>query len=81
MQPNLSLFSIIMLLGAAHGLFLALTLINTREAKGTGRAFLAILTLALAIDLGHEFLYQSRYLLNVQMLGYVDPIINLLYGP
>jgi len=81
MQPDLSLFSIIMLLGAAHGLFLALTLINTRDAKGTGRLFLAILTLALAIDLGHEFLYQSRYLLNVKMLAYADPIVNLIYGP
>lgn len=81
MQPGLTLFSIIMLVGAAHGLFLALTLINTRDARDAGRPFLAILTIAFAIDLGHEFLFQSGYLLSVLQLAFVDPIINLLYGP
>ena len=81
MQPELTLFSIIMLVGAAHGLFLTLTLINTRDAGVAGRLFLAILTLAFAIDLGHEFLFQSRYLLDALALAYVDPIVNLLYGP
>lgn len=81
MQPVFTLFSIIMLLGAAHGLFLTLTLINTKQAKGAGRAFLATLTLAFAIDLGHEFLYQTHYLLSAPLLRYIDPVINLLYGP
>ena len=81
MRPDLTLFSIIMLVGAAHGLFLALTLINTRDAGVAGRPFLAILTLAFAVDLGHEFLFQSRYLLDALALAYIDPIVNLLYGP
>ncbi|MCP5145144.1 MAG: helix-turn-helix transcriptional regulator [Gammaproteobacteria bacterium] len=81
MQPVFTLFSIIMLIGAAHGLFLALALVNTREAAVAGRLFIALLTLAFAIDLGHEFLTQSRYLLQVPSLAYVDPIINLAYGP
>lgn len=81
MQPAFTLFSIIMLVGAAHGMFLALTLLNTRDARGTGHAFLAIFTFAFAIDLGHEFLYQSRYLLDMLALAYTDPIINLVYGP
>jgi AraC-like DNA-binding protein len=81
MRPDLTLFSIVMLVGAAHGLFLALTLINTRDAGVAGRPFLAILTLAFAVDLGHEFLFQSRYLLDALALAYIDPIVNLLYGP
>ncbi|MDH5518135.1 MAG: AraC family transcriptional regulator [Gammaproteobacteria bacterium] len=81
MEPEITLFSVIMLLGAAHGLFLALALINTRARNGTGHFFLALLTLTFAIDLGHEFLYQSNYLLNVLVLAFVDPVINLLYGP
>lgn len=81
MVPELSLFSIIMLLGAAHGLFLALALINTKGAGKAGHFYLALLTVAFAIDLGHEFLYQSHYLMNVLMLAYADPVINLLYGP
>ncbi len=81
MQPVYSLFSIILLVGAAHGLFLTLTLINIRDGRGSGRLFLALLTFVFAIDLGHEFLYQSHYLLNVPILGYIDPVLNLLYGP
>lgn len=81
MEPEITLFSVIMLLGAAHGLFLALALINTKNDSGTGHFFLALLTVAFAIDLGHEFLYQSYYLLNILMIAYIDPVINLLYGP
>ncbi len=81
MQPVFTLFSIILLVGAAHGLFLTLTLINIRDGRGSGRLFLALLTFVFAIDLGHEFLFQSRYLLNVLFLSYIDPVINLLYGP
>ena len=81
MEPEITLFSVIMILGAAHGLFLALALVNTSGRNGTGHFFLALLTLAFAIDLAHEFLYQSNYLLKVLMLAYVDPVINLIYGP
>lgn len=81
MDPTITLFSIIVLLGAAHGLFLALALINAKGGNTTAHRFLALLTLAFAIDLGHEFLYQSRILLSVLELAYIDPNINLLYGP
>lgn len=81
MDTEITLYSIIMLLGSAHGLFLALTLINARGGNRKAHYFLALLTLAFAIDLGHEFLYQSNYLLNVLWLAHVDPVINFLYGP
>ena len=81
MAPEITLFSIIMLLGAAHGLFLALALINTKGAGDAGHDYLAVLTLAFAIDLGHEFLFQSQYLVDVLVLAYADPVINLMYGP
>ncbi len=81
MHTELTLFSIIILVGAAHGLFLALTLINSRGAQHAGRIFLAMLTLAFATDLAHEFLFQSEYLVSLPLLRYVDPIINLFYGP
>lgn len=81
MAHEITLFSVIMLLGAAHGLFLALALINAKGAGEAGHNYLAVLTLAFAIDLGHEFLFQSHYLLDVLALAYVDPVINLIYGP
>jgi AraC-like DNA-binding protein len=81
MEPVITLFSIIMLLGAAHGVFLSLALVNTRSGNATGHIYLAMLTLAFSIDLAHEFLYQSRYLLSVLELANIDPVINLIYGP
>ena len=81
MEPTITLFSIIMLLGSAHGLFLALALVNTKGGNRAAHFYLALLTLAFAIDLGHEFLYQTGYLLQLIILAYIDPLINLLYGP
>ena len=81
MSPENTLYSIIMLLGAAHGLFLGLILLSTGKFAGTGRIYLALFTLAFALDLGHEYLYQSRYLLNFLGLAFIDPIVNLVYGP
>ncbi|NNJ73169.1 MAG: hypothetical protein HKP09_08305, partial [Enterobacterales bacterium] len=81
MQPDLTLFSIILLVGAAHGLFLTMTVINIKDSQGSGRLFLALLTFACVVDLAHEFLFQTEYLLDALQLAYLDPVVNLLYGP
>ncbi|MDH5179641.1 MAG: helix-turn-helix domain-containing protein [Gammaproteobacteria bacterium] len=58
-----------------------LALLNTGKDNRAGHVYLALLTLAFSIDLGHEFLYQSRHLLNTLSIAFLDPVINLLYGP
>jgi AraC-like DNA-binding protein len=81
MEPTITLFSVVMLLGAAHGLFLALALINAKVGNILAHRFLALLILAFAFDLGLEFLYQSRYLLLAPKLIYLQETVGFLYGP
>lgn len=81
MLPEITIFSVIMLIGGAHGLFLVLILLLSSNTKGNGRSLLAFLVLAFTADLGHEFLYQSRYLLHTMDIAFLDPWVNLLYGP
>lgn len=81
MEPASGLYSSILLLGAAHGLFLALALINVKGGNALARRFLALLTLAFATDLAVDFLYQSRYLLLFPKLAYLSESISFLYGP
>lgn len=45
MLPQIDLYAIILLLGAAHGLFLALILLNAKDGEAMGHRQLALLTL------------------------------------
>lgn len=81
MEPANNLYSSILLLGAAQGLFLSLALINARGGNDLARRILALLTLAFAIDLGIDYLYESRYLLFVPKLAFVAESTSFLYGP
>lgn len=81
MEPDITLKSVIILLGAAHGLFLALALINVRRGNTIAHRLLALLTLTFAVDLGVDFLNQSRYLVEFPKLIFIEEIVNFLYGP
>ena len=81
MEPDITLKSIIILLGAAHGLFLALALINVRRGSTIAHRLLALLTLTFAADLGVAFLEQSRYLLQFPKLVCIEMVTSFLYGP
>lgn len=76
----MDLFSIILLLAAAHGVFLAISMLTHISEKRHGLAFLVILIVAFALDLFHEFLTQTQLILEFDGLRYVDPWINLFYG-
>ena len=52
MEPSVTLYSSIILLGAAHGLFLALALVNVKGGNAIAHCLLAVLTLLFAVDLG-----------------------------
>lgn len=81
MEPANTLYSSILLLGAAHGLFLSLALINVKGGNALAHRLLALLTLTFAADLGVDFLYESRYLLLFPKLTYVEEVLSFLYGP
>jgi len=81
MDPGLNLFSIVLLLGAAHGLFLALALLHAPTGNVIAHRMLAIIILILALDLGNEFLYQSYYYVQLPYLIWIDDPLEFLYGP
>ncbi|MEW8333619.1 MAG: helix-turn-helix domain-containing protein [Candidatus Thiodiazotropha sp.] len=81
MEPVVDLYAIVLQLGAAHGLFLTLLLLNARHGDAPGHLFLALLTLVFTIDLGLEFLEHSRYLIHAPLLLALDLNIDYLFGP
>jgi len=81
MESGITLFSIILLLGAAHGLFLALALLNAPGGNLVAHRYLALLTLVFAIDLASEFLYQARYYTQATYLVGINDPLDFLYGP
>lgn len=81
MDPAINLYSIFLLLGAAHGVFLSFALLITKNGDPVGCRILASLTLLFAIDLGIEFLEQTRYLLYAPQILIIYINIDYLFGP
>lgn len=81
MEPASSLYSTILLLGAAHGVFLSFALFAMRTGNRTALRLLALLTLAFAIDLAVNYLIGSRHLVRFPRLLFVESVAVFLYGP
>lgn len=81
MDPSTTLYSSILLLGAAHGVFLALALINVSSGNVVALRLLALLTVTFAADLGVDFLNVSGFLLNHPQLVFIESVTSFLYGP
>lgn len=81
MDSGFNILSALTLLGAAHGVFLALALINTKSGDVRAHRILALFTFVFSLDLGEEFLYQIGFFASVPDLLHVLAPIDLLYGP
>jgi hypothetical protein len=81
MQPEIDLYSAIMLLGAVQGMFLTLALINAKRGQPVAHRLLAMLTLTFSIDLWMAFLHQSGYIASYPRLLIIDTNIDFLFGP
>lgn len=81
MESTINLYSGILLLGAAHGLFLALALINVEGGDAIAHRLLALLTVTFAVDLGVDFLRESYYLVQYPKLYFIEDVTSFLYGP
>lgn len=81
MEPTINLYSGILLLGAAHGLFLALALVNVKGGNAIAHRLLALLTVTFAADLGVDFLRESFYLVQYPKLYFIEDVTSFLYGP
>ncbi len=81
MDNSSGLISILALLGAAQGVFLALALLSARNGDTSAHRLLALLTFLFALDLGEEFLFQSGFFHTAPNLLQILAPIDLLYGP
>ena len=81
MEPSITLYSGILLLGAAHGAFLALALLHVSTGNTVALRLLALLTLTFAVDLGINFLSVSGYLVLHPRLAFIESAGMFLYGP
>lgn len=81
MEPSSTLYSTILLLGAAHGAFLAFALFAMKTGNRAALRLLALLTLAFAIDLAINYLIGSGHLAKFPRLLFVESVAVFLYGP
>ena len=81
MTQSIDLFSTVLLLGAAQGLFLTILLFKVRSGNKRANRYLALFVLLFSITLIDEFMTQTRYYLQYpHLLGLIWPT-NFLYGP
>ncbi|MET0072305.1 MAG: helix-turn-helix domain-containing protein [Candidatus Thiodiazotropha sp.] len=81
MEPGFNLYTTILLMGAVHGLLLALALLSTRSGNLVANRFLAALTLVFAIDLSDSFFLHADYRSVGIWTSVVSESLDFLYGP
>ena len=81
METLTTIYSSILLLGAAHGAFLAFALISVSTGNPVALRLLALLTLTFAVDLAVNFITVSGYLVHFPRLIFIEWVAVFLYGP
>lgn len=81
MGAELNLFSNILLIGIAQGIFLALALLNTQGGNVISQRILATITLIFSFDLIGEFLYRADFYHKFPWIIWIDDPLEFLYGP
>ncbi len=81
MKTEISLFSAILLLGAVHGLFLAMTLLHARGGNQVAHRLLALLCFLFILSLGDEFMRQTQYYVILPHTIWITDPVDFLYGP
>jgi len=81
LESSGTLYSSILLLGAAHGVFLGVALLAVESGNRAALRLLAFLTLVFAIDLTINYLNVAGYLVRFPRLQFVESLAAFLYGP
>jgi AraC-like DNA-binding protein len=79
--PEVDLFSLVFLLGAAQGMFLVLALLTVKKGAHQANRFLALFTLTFSITLVDVFLDYTKYYAKIPLFIGVIWTTNYLYGP
>lgn len=81
MESSNTLYAIILLLGAAHGVFLGFALLAVDTGNRIALRLLAGLTLTFSIDLAINYLNVTGHLAQFPRLRFVESVVVFLYGP
>ncbi|MCI0698098.1 hypothetical protein L0337_39600 [candidate division KSB1 bacterium] len=81
MQPSFDLFSVLMLIGAAHGILLGFTLLSIRRGNRTANRILALALIFFALAMALHTLVYSKYILRAPHLFKIEPVVMLFIGP
>jgi len=80
-DPQITLLSVLFLIGAAQGLFFALALFSSTLTDKTASRYLGFLMLLFSLELLNEFLDHSQYGLQYFRAMILTFPVNFLYGP
>lgn len=78
---NISLFSAVLLVGAAQGLFLALAIVTTPKKRYHANRYLALLVLAFVLELLHRFVVETGYIRSFPYIVSLNWALDAFYGP
>lgn len=81
MESSNTLYAIILLLGAAHGVFLGFALLAVDTGNRIALRLLAALTLVFSVDLAVNYLNAAGHLAQFPRLRFVESVAVFLYGP
>lgn len=81
MESSSTLYAIILLLGAAHGVFLGFALLAVDTGNRIALRLLAALTLTFSVDLAINYLYVAGHLVQFPRLRFIELVAVFLYGP
>ena len=80
-EPVITLFSVLLVAGAAQGLFLVLILLTLKQGHHVANRFLALLIFNFALELLDEFCLQSGYYVYFPKVSVLNWACDFLYGP
>ncbi len=80
-EPAINILSVLLLIGFAQGIFLALAIIVRGRGNILANRFLSTLTIALSIGLLDGFMIESNYYLRYPFLFGAALPLNFIFGP
>lgn len=80
-EPSINLMSVLLLIGSAQGVFLALVLVGMKKGNRKANRFLALLLLIFSISLIEGFMSVTYYYLRYPYLIGIEWPLTFVFGP
>ncbi|MFQ5771148.1 MAG: helix-turn-helix domain-containing protein [bacterium] len=81
MQPSFNWLAILLLVGAAHGVLLAITLLNIRRGNRVANRIFALILMVFALSIGLHTFSHTQHLFKYPHFSKIEPALVFLFGP